>query len=476
MPEDQILRTLAQRYQTLTLLAFTCLSLLFTAACGGSPSSQTNSPQVTTPQSTSAQLKIGDSPADRVLSFEVTVGPITMTLTSGSAVPVLSGTRRLELSHLSGTNEALALMNLAQGSYRSASVTVSNPEVTFINNLGSVVKLEPVFSQAIVVNFSPAIVVGADSAVVNIDLNVGSSLTSDAQGNISGVSLSASSLTFSAATIAAEDKQGHDDGELEDTTGVITAVNGSSFTLAVNQTGAALTFSTDANTQFDDGASLTANTIVTVEGVTHSNGTLYAKEVEGIEESSGSEAEGLITHVTGSPATQLTFVADHGMGTGMDDTKIGSTITVDLSGDPNYKVKKGNIDTSGIGGLPSSPNFPFDGSTVHAGQRIEVESIAVMAGTSITVDRLKLQQQAVVGKVSGLTGATTSGPTNFTLTVASDSAFAMLSGKTQINVYWQPGTDLHKLASVSSGDTVRVRGLIFFTGTSFNMIARRIDQ
>jgi hypothetical protein len=43
-------------------------------------------------------------------------------------------------------------------------------------------------------------------------------------------------------------------------------------------------------------------------------------------------------------------------------------------------------------------------------------------------------------------------------------------------VYCQPGTDLHKLGSVSSGDTVRVRGLIFFTGTSFNMIARRIDQ
>ena len=91
-------------------------------------------------------------------------------------------------------------------------------------------------------------------------------------------------------------------------------------------------------------------------------------------------------------------------------------------------------------------------------------------------DKIKLQQQAMVGTVSGLSGATTTGPINFTLTVDSDSAFATLSGKTQINVFWQLGTVLHKLASVSSGDKVRVRGLVFFSGTSFNMIARRIDQ
>ena len=52
----------------------------------------------------------------------------------------------------------------------------------------------------------------------------------------------------------------------------------------------------------------------------------------------------------------------------------------------------------------------------------------------------------------------------------------MLSGKTQITVYWQAGTDLHKLTDVKNGDTVRARGLVFFTGSSFNMIARRIDQ
>ena len=458
----------------LAALTFVLGLALFSTACGNSSTPSPNPGPGPTPN-TAAQVKIGDAPADRVLTFQVTVGPITLTPTSGSAVTVLSGTRRLELTHLSGTNEPLALLNVPQGSYSSGSITVSSLEVTFINNVGTIVKLEPAFNQAITINFSPALSVGATSTVVNLDLNVANSLSFDTQGNVTGVSLTASSITASTAAVAAEDKQGHDDGELEDTTGTITAVNGTSFNLTVGQNGVSLTFTTDANTQFNDGASLTANTIVTVEGITKADGTLYAKEVEGIEDTSGVEAEGLIIHVTGTPATQITFMADDGLGNGMDDTKVGGTVSANISG-AQYKVNKSNIDNSGIGGLPAPPTFPFDENTIHAGQRFEVESISAMNGTSVTPEKVKLEQQALVGTVGGLGGATSAGPVVFTLTVPSDSAFAMLSGKTQVTVYWQPGTDLHKLASVANGDTVRVRGLVFFTGTTFNMIARRIDQ
>jgi hypothetical protein len=135
-------------------------------------------------------------------------------------------------------------------------------------------------------------------------------------------------------------------------------------------------------------------------------------------------------------------------------------------------VHKGNIDTSGIGGLPAPPNFPFDGSTVHTGQRVEIESHSAMSGNSAVAEKVKLQQQALSGTVSGLSGTA---PTTFTLTVASDSAFAMLSGSTSVTLCWQPGTDLHNLPhALTNGDAVRVRGLLFFTGSKFNMIARRI--
>jgi hypothetical protein len=42
-----------------------------------------------------------------------------------------------------------------------------------------------------------------------------------------------------------------------------------------------------------------------------------------------------------------------------------------------------------------------------------------------------------------------------------------------VHVFEQPGTD-NKSGVVSNGSAVRVRGLLFWTGTGFNMIARRI--
>lgn len=126
--------------------------------------------------------------------------------------------------------------------------------------------------------------------------------------------------------------------------------------------------------------------------------------------------------------------------------------------------------------FPHHRSSTFDAATVHAGQRVEVETASSFSGTSLVAEKVKLQQQALVGTVSGLAGPTSAGPVTFILTLPSDSAFAMLSGQTTVNVSWQPGTDLHNLASVNNGDRVRVRGLVFFTGSSFNMIARRIDR
>jgi uncharacterized protein DUF5666/uncharacterized protein DUF4382 len=441
--------------------------LMSALGCGGGAGNAGGGPGGG-PGNTAVQVRMGDAPADRVILFEVTVGPISLTPSSGAPVTVLSTTRRLELTHNAGTSEPLALLTVPQGTYTSGTLMVANPEVVFINNAAVPVKLEPAFNQAVTVNFNPALTVGASASVVNIDLNVANSLTFDGNGNVTGVNIGSSSFTFSTSAVAAENEQEPEDGELEDTTGTVSSVSGTSFTLVLGINGTPLTFATDANTEFKDGASLATmtNTVVTVEGVTRTDGTLYAKEVEGVEDANGVEADGLILQVTGNPATQLVFNSDDGSGSGMDDTKTGLTLTADVSQNPQYKVDKGNIDFSGL------PTFPFDASTVHAGQRVEVESANPLSGNSLVADKVKLLQQTLSGTVSGLSGTP---PATFTLTVASDSAFAMLSGSTSVTIDWQPGTDVHNLAhALTNGDAVRVRGLLFFTGSGFNMIARRI--
>jgi len=425
------------------------------------------------------QLRMGDAPADRVLTFEVSAGPISATPSGGAAVTLLADSRRIELAHLSETTEPLSLLSVPQGTYSSMTIKLSNPEVTFINSSGTLTKLEPSFSQSVTINFNPALNITAAASVVNIDLNLINALTFDAQGNVTGVAITANSFTISAAAVAAGEQGDDDDehGQLENITGMVTAVSGSTFTMTPGQNAVPLTFTTDENTEFKDGASLGTilNTIVDVEGITQSNGGLYAKEVESVENEAGMEAEGIITQVVGNPATQLSFVAQDGSGAGMGDAKVGGTVTTNVSG-AQYRIDQGGMDTSSMGGLPASPNFPFDATTVHSGQRVEVESSSTMSGMSTVAEKVKLRQQTLSGIVSGLGAPVSTGPATFTLTVAPDSAFAMLSGQTTVTVFFQQGTNLHDLASVSNGNTVRVRGLLFFTGSSFNMIAGRIGQ
>jgi hypothetical protein len=123
MSVDQEFVPVVRRFRQLAFITLAIGLTLLAISCGGSSSAISGPGPDPTPQ-TATQVKIGDAPADRVVSFEVSAGPITATPTSGNAVTVLSGTRRLELSHLSGTNEPLPLLNVPQGSYSSASITV----------------------------------------------------------------------------------------------------------------------------------------------------------------------------------------------------------------------------------------------------------------------------------------------------------------------------------------------------------------
>lgn len=91
-------------------------------------------------------------------------------------------------------------------------------------------------------------------------------------------------------------------------------------------------------------------------------------------------------------------------------------------------------------------------------------------GATFTADAVKLEQQSLVGAVSGASAS------QFTLMVASDSAFNILAGKTTLTVFTPAGTEFKSGMAVSNGAVVRVRGLAFFdpaTG-NYSMVASRV--
>jgi len=118
-----------------------------------------------------------------------------------------------------------------------------------------------------------------------------------------------------------------------------------------------------------------------------------------------------------------------------------------------------------------SGSFPaFDASTIGKAQRVEVDSEneAGNTSTSVAANKIKLLEQGVTGTISALSGS------NFTLTPDPTSAFVSLTGQTTIAV--QGAGARLKGVTLANTAVVKARGLLFFDGTSYTMIASRFAQ
>jgi hypothetical protein len=461
-------KNLLNQVAKLTSIFMLTMLIALASGCGGGGSGLTGAGPTPTPGAgaNSAQVRFGDAPADSVIAFEVSVSSLSLTPVGGGtpvSVAVPAG-NRIELTHASGKFEPFMTGSLPQGTFSAANLTLANSELTFLTNTGTAVHINGPASASITVPLSPNLTISGP-LVLNIDVNVAASITTSA-GVINGISFGPTSFSITAKAPGVAGNQQDDDGEIEDVQGTVTAVNGSSFTFKVGQTGSLMTFNTDASTEFKDGVTSVAsllNQVVTVEGFTRADGSLFAKEIEGLESNSGAEVEGLITAISG---TTLTVNAHDGIGNGFDDTKIGASFSVNIAGlnASKFRVKAGN----GFGGGLPSAAFPFDATTIHQGQRIEVDSNTAVppANGAISPDKINLQQQGVSGVVANAAANT------FDINLAADSALRTISGQTVVHVTKTASTDSR--VSVANGGAVQVRGLLFWNGTSWQMIARRI--
>ncbi len=471
------IRSLSKIFLTGAIVA----AMLLSAGCGGSNNqvSNNNPPPPPPPGTTTTQFRIGDGPADRVISFEVTVGPITANGPSGK-VTILATARRVELTHMAITSEPLVITDLTQGSYSGANFTVGNPEVTWIGSDGLMHHMQTADNANLAVTFSPAINVTPTSSVFRMELIAQNLIAFDPQGDVSGFLLTNSTgYELGAGPVGTPGQQHPEDGMMEDVRGVVTAASGSSFTLTMGMMGTSLTFTTDANTQFSNGISGVSsmlNRIVKIEGGTMSDGTLYAAEVDGIEDQNGMEMEGLINQVTpGAPAsaTQLTMLAHDGMGGGMMDTMLGGQFAVDISG-ATYQINGSNM---------GPITLTFSATTIVPGQRIEVESSTGMGSGmggmmgSITAQTVSLEKQTLSGVVTNY-ASTDAASASFDIALPVDSYLALLNpGNPTVHVVQQSGTDVYNLPNgISNSLTLRVRGLLFYDPvTGFTMIAERVS-
>ncbi|HEU5453781.1 MAG TPA: DUF5666 domain-containing protein [Terriglobales bacterium] len=490
------------------LVAITLAVALATGCSGGAPMAGAASATTTTPATTPATpqsvapvtVTIGDAPSQRVVSFEVTVTSVSLVAADGSSVSIFNGSRRVEVTHLAGTFEPLVLSAAPQGTYTQLDVTLTDPEVGFIGDNGSIKTVEEAgFTRTLTIALNPPLTISGTAAMMlNLDLNAAASLIIDPATN----TVTINPVITVTSQPADEQKNQPEAGELEHLAGTVTAVDTAkgTFTISLGQSGISLTFATSTATKFEIAdssnatlGSLAPGMIVRVDGVTQADGTLLATEVESVlPVTTASDTQGLVTSITGNPVTSFTLLAQDGNGDGMSGedgghSMTGQVVTVNVDANTAFAEDGGNLTID-----PAV--FPFDAAHFSKGQNVEADSSsapqAMGSGGSallVTAQKVTLRQQALTGLATNLTGSLTSG--QFTLTLAPDSAFALLTGQTTVTVTSQSTTDVREdtFNDDNGGDgggdgggadigQVRVRGLLFFDGAQYKMLAFRVSQ
>src|SRR5579885_1042121 len=440
---------------------------LLMVGCGGNDSMMRTT-NLTQPSNVNLQVNIGDGPADRLIAFSMVINSLTLTNNSGGSVTLINTPTPVELTRLMGTMQTLGMMNVSPGTYTGATFNMGSAVVTFMDPITKQPVQKTVGPMNVTVNFNPS------AMIMNFDMDMAASVSIDASGNVT-----VNPVFKHSSGNAVAGARDPEDGMMDHMTGTVASVSGNSFAMSMMQSPQNMMIATNSGTQFQNmsGMGMMSNgAMISVDAMMQPDGTMMAHRVESMTSVMGGlMAEGLVTQVTGNPATQLTLVAHNGAGSGMMASALANLITVNVGSGTTYSMDWNGVDQSG---LPFTPRF--DSTTVFQGQRVSAESgnsmmsggIGGMNVGTITASQIELEQQGFSGTVAAYSSSGASA--SFTLNLAPDSAFATLTGATAITVYQQSGTRLRGLSSVGNGATVHVRGLLFSDSGAYKLVATRI--
>lgn len=437
----------------------------------------------TSTASTSMQVAIGDAPSDWIMAFGMTVNSITLTNSTGGTVSVMPSSAPTEMMQLMATLQPISAASVPQGTYTQAQVSVSNITMGYMDPTTHAYTQQTMAGPfTATIPFSPSLTVGASPMALDFDMNMASSVTLDASGNPAFSPVMTASMA-SVSNGASNPWQ----GGMQHQIGTVSSVSGSSFTMGSMMGLQKATFTTNSSTQFPSTGlngmgGMTSGMMVAVDATLQADGTYLAQRVEYMQTgSTGMVGEGLVSSLTGNPPTQLTLIANGGMGGGMMASSIGGTVTVSLPSSVPYGIDADGVDLTN---LPFTPTF--DATTLAQGQHVDVVSTSgMMSGSggmgggmtgslgTVTATQVQLEPQALHGTVSNY--AANGNQATFTLTLPTDSALATVTGATSILVYQQGATQVSGTATtVANGSDVQARGLLFYDGGLYKLVASRI--
>jgi hypothetical protein len=456
-------RNSSSRHLVTAILLPSFFGLAF-LGCGGSTSS--TSPIPAKPGTTIVQINLGDSPSDWIVAFTMSLGSIALTDANGGNVSVASGAMQMEMRHLMGTMQPVAMTSVPHGTYSMATLNISSVSVTYIDPVTKLAVQKTMPGRSATINFSPPIKVGSTPTTMNFELDLARSVSTDAGGNM------VFGPVFNTTLGMPGNGQGPEYGGVEHMLGSVSGVSGSSFTMSIMQGLPGITLMTNSTTQFGGMGgmgSLNNGMMVEVDAKMQPDGAFMATRIDSVMSGmpGGMMAEGLITSLNGNPPTQLSIIADNGAGNGMMGSYLGTPLLVNVTSSTSYGFDASGVD---LNNLPFTP--AFNPSTIGKGQRVDPEtSGSMMVGATMNAAALTLEQQGLSGTVASYASGS---PASFVLNLPVDSAFTSITGAGTIIVIQQPDTQLRGLTSISNGASVQVRGLLFVDAGTYKMVATRI--
>ena len=465
------------------------ISLITAAAGCGSGSGTTPTPNPTPAANTAVQVNMGDSPADWMLAFSMNITSMSLTSSTGST-PVVSSSTPMEMMHLMGTMQPLAMVSAPQGTYTGASITIGSATVMYMDPTTKA-PVQKTISGPITgtVTFGSAVNVGSTPMAMGFDLDLAKSVGQDSSGNFTMTPV----FNVSSGMQGSGNPMNFENGGVQQMMGTVTGATGSSFTMTSMQASQTFTFGMNSSTTFAGTSmgSMASGMLTIVDAEMQPDGSLMATNVQNMMGSGGVMGGGMVTAmvtaVTGQPPSSLalTMVMQNGAGSSMMASYFASGATISMTSGTTYSMDQDQIDMTG---LPFTP--AFDASHIYVGQSVMPVSSggmmsgggmggggmmggAGMAGT-INATQLYLEPQGLTGTVA--TAISGGAAATVPLTLPSDSAFTTLTGATSVTIYQQAKTTVTNGTSIPSGTSVHAFGLLFFDGGQWKMVAERIGS
>jgi hypothetical protein len=386
-------------------------------------------------------VSISDTPPANttVLSFTLPIVGISLTSSSGSQVSVFSASTaaNFELTRLQPDSDVVVTnASVAAGTYTAVNVTVGAASGTFINNSGAAVGNCPAANPFSVCPL-PNGVTTTITAPINLTLTSNAHQWLDLDFNYNnaivttngiGINMQQTNVLTATSTVPIGIPSG-DFANVDDFTGRVTAISGTSITLnstvrgslTATINGSTVVFDPQSPAQCSGGTATLAciqkGSIVSLQGVLTNTGTIVATSLDVIDASTtpSDEVEGTIYPSTcngvGSIGMILSDSSIITSGSPLASSTFGSGVCLTVGSTASFLVDLGIL--TGQPGAPLTNAGFFNANDLLAGQTVRAKITSAATGSNSIINATAM---AMILRFSRLTGSfgTLSG-TGFTI-------------------------------------------------------------